>query len=337
MGWERLNEYVEMLKIPVLGSEDQIDGKRYMALCIDPDSKGPYRGIAREVTKREGTVDLKGFVDFSKLVLIESEDRLQWRVVNDLIIENIEEIVKKYEGAGTSFIGLEDPDIFVDEDGNKHVYFTIAYKKDKEGHKLFLGHAEGESLERLTATEPVIPNNKEVAISPIGNKGYRYILAESWEGSAEEGISLLKARSKNRDWEFKGLVFDPNKKNSPWCAGYASPCRLVNPSNMPLKENIMLGICTGNSGEYTKAGKEYRGDFEPGLFLFDYKEGNIPWMDDNSLFKDPLAKTITFASELVCLNDSEAILYAHPNDSFVRAYKLNLKKLKERIPKKFIS
>ena len=334
MTWVRLNKCVEMWEKPVLGSENQSDGKRYMALCIDPISKNPYQGIAREVTERKGSVDLVGYIDLSKLVLIKSEDRLEWDVVKDLQINGIDKIIRKFKKKETYFMGLEDPDIFVDEYGKKHIYFTIAYKnKDKSGGKLFLGHAKGESLDKLTATEPVISDNKEVAISPVKSENYRYVLAESWEGNPAEGISLLKAKNMERNWEFERLVFDNKRQHYPWCAGKASPCRLIDPSIIDIGNNLLLGIYNGNSGKYRKDGKEYRGDFEPGLFLFDYKTGNIPWIDKRSLFKDPKAKTITFASELVCLNNNEAILFAHPNDSFVRAYKLDLQKLKQRIPK----
>jgi hypothetical protein len=337
MAWRRLNKYVEMWEKPVLGEEEGKDGKRYMALCIDPSSKNPYKGIARQVTERKGNVDLLGYVDLSKLVLVESENRLDWRVVGDLKIKGIEKIIKNFEEKQFSFIGLEDPDIFVDENGTKHVYFTIAYKnyKKNEGYRLFLGHASGKSLDNLTATQPVISNNKEAAISPVKTNDYRYVLAESWKDKAESGISLLKAKNMGKDWEYMGLAFNPKKQSYPWCAGYASPCRIISPSITVIGNNLLLGICTGNSGEYIKEGKKYRGDFKPGLFLFNPITGEIPWIDKESLFKDPKATTITFASELVPLNDSEAILYAHPNDSFVRAYRLNLKKLRERIPKEF--
>ncbi len=332
MAWEKLNNYVKMWKEPVLGSENQKDGKKYMALCIDPSSKNPYRGIARQVTKRKGNVNLAGFVDMSKLILVESNNLLKWTIIRDLQINGIKEIIKKLKNKETYFIGLEDPDIFVDKTGKKHIYFTIAYKyKNKKGHKLFLGHAIGNSLEKLEATNPVIANNKEVAISPIKNKDFRYILAESWEGNHKEGISLLKAKDMGSRWKFERLVFNPKKHSYPWCKGYASPCRIISPSMITLNDNLLLGICTGNSGEYIKEGKKYRGNFEPGLFLFNPKTGDIPWIDKEPLFKDPKATTITFASELISINNHEILLYAHPNDSFVRAYKINLEKIKEKL------
>lgn len=256
---------------------------------------------------------------------------MERNVINDLQIKDIDIIINKLKVKGSSFIGLEDPDIFIDNNGKTHVYFTIAYKINNESYKLYLGHAEGESLDNLRATDPVISNNKEIAISPIHNNNYRYILAESWEDNIEEGISLLKTENMSKEWIFDRLVFNPKKQPHPWCAGYASPCKIVDRSIMIFKDKFLLGICNGNSGIYEKNGKTYRGDFEPGIFLFNYETGDISWIDNQSLFKDPKANTITFASELVCLNDSEAILYAHPNDSFVRAYKINLRKIKEKV------
>ena len=136
-----------------------------------------------------------------------------------------------------------------------------------------------------------------------------------------------------KNWKFERLVFDPRKHGKPWCAGYASPCKILSQSTINVSNNLLLGFCTGNSGEYFKDGKKYRGDFEPGLFLFNPKTGEIPWIAENSLFKDPKAKTITFASEVIPLNEKELILYAHPNDSFIRAYRINLKELKKLLPK----
>ena len=58
---------------------------------------------------------------------------------------------------------------------------------------------------------------------------------------------------------------------------------------------------------------------------------------DKPLLEDPIATTITFASDLVYLDNEDAILYAQPNDSFVRAYRLNASKIKELLPKSFIN
>ena len=94
-----------MWEYPVLGSEDQKDGKRFMALCIDPTSKNPYMGIARQVTHRKGSPDVEGFVDRSKLVSVKRNNLLNWEVVADLKIIGLEEMIKdlrkgnNYEGS----------------------------------------------------------------------------------------------------------------------------------------------------------------------------------------------------------------------------------------------
>ena len=95
MSWVKLNEYSEIFEKPVLGSEEQKDGKRYMALCVDTQSKNPYRGIARQVVKREGSPDIPGFLDRSKLVIAESYDLLNWEIIGDLRIRGIEKIISK--------------------------------------------------------------------------------------------------------------------------------------------------------------------------------------------------------------------------------------------------
>lgn len=334
MSWKKINEFVEMFEEPVLGSERPDSNERFMALCIDPSSKNLYRGIVRIITKREGDVNIVGFVDKSKLMLVESKDLLKWNIVKDLKIKDIDKIIKKFEEDNMEFIGLEDPDIFVEDNRLKHIYFTIAYKyKNRKGYKIYLGHAIGESLDKLTANDPVISGSKEVTISPIAEKDYRYVLAESWFRKPEEGISLLKAEDMGKNWKFERLVFKPDKNSPSWCKGYASPCRFFNSSFVDIRDNLLLGICTGNSGEYIKEGIEMRGNFEPGLFIFNNKTGDIPWIAEKPLFKDPTASTITFASELITLNEHEAILFAHSNDSFIRAYRLNIDKLKKLLPK----
>ena len=70
MEWVKINEYVDYWKEPVLGTEDQKDSKRFMALCVDSSSKGPYMGIARQVTERIGKQDVPGYVDKRKLGLL---------------------------------------------------------------------------------------------------------------------------------------------------------------------------------------------------------------------------------------------------------------------------
>ena len=51
----KLNEIVSMYSEPALGSVNE--HTRYMALAIDKETKNPYLGLAREITKSQGTPD----------------------------------------------------------------------------------------------------------------------------------------------------------------------------------------------------------------------------------------------------------------------------------------
>ena len=81
-----------------------------------------------------------------------------------------------------------------------------------------------------------------------------------------------------------------------------------------------------------RGAKKIYGDFLPGIALYNSETGEIPWVADKPLFKDPKATTITFASDFIQTSKTEGILYAHPNDSFVRAYRLNALKLRSLLP-----
>jgi len=346
MDWIKLNNYAEIWEKPVLGSVYQEDGKRYMALCIDPTIKNPYRGIARKVVERQGSPDIHGFLDRSKLILVESYDLLNWNIIGDLNIKGFKKIINKLLNNTKDqkeFIGLEDPDILVDEYGKKHVYFTIPFKyKNMDGHDVYVGHSVGDSLEQLTATMPVLGkvNNeitgfKEICFPPIIHNGGRLVLAETFVDRGKErkysAISVSKTKNPSDEWSYIRLVHDPEKESRSWCSEHSSPCRIFNPTIIKYKE-YLVGIINGREQTEEINGKKHYKKFRPGLFLFDGESGDIVWIDEEPLLEDPIATTITFASELIPLNKKEAILYAHPNDSFVRAYKLNLEKIKERLP-----
>ena len=344
MTWKKLNEYAKIWEKPVLGSVDQKDGKRYMALCIDPESKNPYKGIARQIIEREENPNMPSFLDKSKLILVESHNLLKWDIIGDLNIKRLQETIQSLEENGKEFIGLEDPDILVDKNGKKHVYFSIAFKyKGRDGYDVYVGHAEGNSLESLKATEPVlgkvnseIVGFKEICPIPLKNESMRFVLAETFVDKGGErkysAISVSKCRNLSEKWDYQKLVHDPEKEIKNWCAGHSSPCRIFDP-NYLSHNKYFVGIMNGREPTKKIDGKKLYGKFRPGLFLFDNKHENIVWVDDEPLLEDPIATTITFASELVTLNKKEAILYAQINDSFVRAYKINLEKIKERLPK----
>ena len=79
--------------------------------------------------------------------------------------------------------------------------------------------------------------------------------------------------------------------------------------------------------------KKVYGKFRVGLMLFDPETGEIPWISEKPLIEDPNAKNITFASDFIETGEKEGILYAHVDDSFIRAYKINVDGLRDFLPK----
>lgn len=345
MLWKKISDAVEMWEKPALGTIGQKDGKKYMALCIDPGSKNPYRGIARQVTERIGNVNIEGYVDKSKLIIVESQNLLTWKVIKDLSITGIDSIVKKIlmgQEKEKEFLGLEDSDILVDEKGLKHVFFTIAFKyKNKIKYDAHLGHAVGKYLDNLKALSPVleaINNNilgfKELCPVPIVRNGKKLALTETRVENNKEhywGISVSEIKELSEKWKYLKVLHNPKQEEKSWCSGGSSPCRIFNPSVLRHKK-YLVGIMNGREQSETIKGKKHLGKFRPGLFLLDSKKLEIPWIADKPLLEDNDSTGITFASELIQLNKREVLLYVHVNDSFVRVYKLNLDKIKEMLP-----
>ena len=169
MSWKKLNDAVSYWDKPSLISKKS----KLMALSVDKSTinKEIKFGVAREVYKRAGNVDISGFLDRSKLILVKSKNLLSWEKVSNLKIKGIDKILEKLTNKDKYCIGLEDPDIWIGKQKIIHLYFTIAIGyKHRRGTHIHLGHAQGLSLENLTATKPVISSNKEIAISPIQKK-----------------------------------------------------------------------------------------------------------------------------------------------------------------------
>ncbi|MCR4276251.1 MAG: hypothetical protein NUV90_02620, partial [Candidatus Parcubacteria bacterium] len=168
-----------------------VEDKRFshmMALALDPGSE--YKqGIIRCITSREGDVEIKGYVDRSRLFTVSGESPEHFIVGEQLQIKNEEEILRELTPKGWECIGLEDPDIWIDEKtGLMHIYFTIPIKPSnpEEKIRIHLGHAVGKDLHSLEMTEPILLHDeamnasaKEVSIAPINSKGFRYNLIES--------------------------------------------------------------------------------------------------------------------------------------------------------------
>ena len=74
------------------------------------------------------------------------------------------------------------------------------------------------------------------------------------------------------------------------------------------------------------------GIFSVGLFIYDYENGKIDWVSPEPYIRDSESRTITFASQFVETKSGEGILYAHVDDSFIRAYTLTDELIKPLLP-----
>ena len=249
MTWKKLSNAVSYWSKPVLGT---FSGKKpIMALAVDKNSSNPYLGLARVIIKRKGNPNMPGFLDRSKLIIVDSKNGLKWEKRTDLKIKGIDKIINNRVHKDRFFIGLEDPDIFV-ERGIRNVYFTIAFKiKNKKGYEVFLGHAQGKSLYDLTATIPTLhPLNKfvkgfkEVTISPVKFNGFRISLNEELVFNGRREISVIsasKAKSLEKEWEYLKIVLNPKNIKYSWINNEASPCCFI-----PIKnKNLLVGIVNG--------------------------------------------------------------------------------------------
>ncbi|MFH1802500.1 MAG: hypothetical protein ABH864_03540 [archaeon] len=345
MSRTQLNEAVEMYDEPVYRSPS---GKPTMALAVDKRSVGTVQpiGLVREIVKRVGDVETAGYVDRSRLVVVKgSEDGLHWEMDNELKMGGLEdEIVGRIQPRNTEFIGPEDPDIFI-EGGTTHVYFTIPFlSNDGKGSSIHLGHAQGVGLDSLRATNLVLspinrnrldsPGYKEVSILPATCNRTRIALCESsdTDHARNVGVSTIVSARFNdmgEGWAVLGTVANPANLGIEWCGEHLSPGPIFDPTMASFK-GYFVGIANGRSpsrdGVY--------GRFTAGLMLIDPRTGKIPWISPKPLVDDPKARTITFASDFVRTGEREGILYAHVDDSFVRAYNIDLSKLAYRMPSK---
>lgn len=272
--WKELVPGVEYYEKPAYKRSGP--DKHAFALNIDKargdyKPRGRLRGVVREITKREGSVYRPGgFLDKSKLIIVESKDGLVWKKIKDLKIEGIDKIVEDLGYEDYFFIGLEDPDILTDEKGIKHVYFTIPlrhkYRKRRK-HLIILGHAQGKTLNNLMATKPVIGKLnggivgfKEIAVSPIKYKGTRINLAEIriYHPTRQRKIAIAALKSKNMagPWKYLRIVADPTKVKTKWCHGELSPCTFL-PKDFLSYGKYLVGIINGRSPKKESKRKTY--------------------------------------------------------------------------------
>jgi hypothetical protein len=325
-----------------------VDDHRFshmMAIALDPKSNYK-RGVIRCITSREGNVHEAGYIDRSELYTVEGESLEKFTVGERLQIKNEKEIVAQLSGEDLDYLGLEDPDIWIDEQsGLTHLYFTMPFiSKDKsiQVAQIHLGHAVGKDLDSLEMTLPALQADalgkntaKEVSIAPINSKGVRLNLFESSDMQNKVWYSTIRvgiAADMSKPWQFGQTVFHPKEHGIAWAGGHASPGPLFSKEFINVGEGKLLGIMNGREANSQVGDKTKYGMFSVGLFIYDYENGTIDWDSPEPLIIDSEAKTITFASQLVETGDGEAILYAHVDDSFVRAYTLNAEGLKRLLP-----
>lgn len=321
--------------------------KHVMAITLDPRTDY-HEGVVRCIMSRSGDLAFKGNTDRSELHKISGDTLEHFKIGEKLNIKNEKEILNDLIEEGDDFIGLEDPDIWIDEKTDlMHLYFTIPIKPadEKEKIRVHLGHAVGKDLDSLEMTMPVLMDNgkfraKEVSIAPKNSKGFRYNLIESKDrqtGTSYSVVQVATAEDMGKPWEYGEIAFHPAEHNLPWIAGHASPGPLFSKNFIDVGEGKLLGVINGCEANKNIGDKVKYGNFSVGLFIYDYENGKIDWVSPQFLIQDSEAgkggnRAITFASQFIETGKGEGILYAHVDDSFVRAYTLKAELLKSILP-----
>lgn len=308
-----------------------------MALSLNPLNHD--EGVIRCILDRQGDLVGGALIDTSQLYKVKSTDGLEHFAITDpLIIQGLEEIVISLSKEEWNFIGLEDPDIIVDD--GIHLFFTIAFSnKDGTDYRVHLGHASGKSLDSLVMTQPVLSPTeavpwgaKELSLAPRNSKGMHLNLVESKAYQEDTTYFVVRmgiAKELSSPWEYGDIVFHPKEGSYSWCAEQASPGPLLPQSFIDIGKNKRVGILNGREVSVRDNGKIRQGIFSIGLMIYNFEEGKIEWVSSEPLIKDSDATTVTFASQFVEKKEGEGILYAHIDDSFVRAYTLYADKIKE--------
>lgn len=322
-----------------------VEDKRFghmMAITLDP-SKKYKEGVIRCVTSREGEEGIAGQIDRSVLRKVKGKSLERFKIGGEIRIKLQEKIIKKISVKNTDFLGLEDPDIWVDEKTNLiHLYFTIPLIGKKRSW-IHLGHAFGKDLDSLNMTMPVLMADgrrgaKEVSIAPPNKKGLRYNLVESSNKIKNTHFSVVRtaiARNMSEPWKFGKIVFHPGKQSLRWIAGHASPGPLFPSTFIDVGPGKRVGVMNGCEANKTVRGRIKYGTFSVGLFIYDYEKGKIDWVSPRPFIQDSQTgkiRAITFASQFVETKPGEGILYAHVDDSFVRAYTLYTEGIRALLP-----
>lgn len=332
--------------------EPQDTFKHVMAITLNPQT-GYKNGIIRCITNRKGNLLFKGTTSWSELHYLEGHNLKHFEIKEKLVIKNESEIISRLTPPGFECIGLEDPDIWVDNNTNLlHLYFTIPIKPIDDSPRMMkthLGHAFGPDLNSLEMTEPVLIETdgmkaKEVSIAPLNKKGFRYNLIESRDRRPDITYSIIKvaiAKDMCGAWEYGETAFHPAEHNIPWISGHSSPGPLFSKNFIDVGEGKLLGVINGCKPNKNIGNQVIYGDFSIGLYIYDYENGKIDWVSPEPIIQDSEAgkdggRAITFASQFIETKNGEGILYAHVDDSFVRAYTLKAEEIKRILPIKII-
>lgn len=315
-----------------------------MAITLDP-RVGYKEGVIRCITSREGDVTISGYIDRSELHKARGNSLENFEIGEKLMIQDEVKIINQLTTAGLEFIGLEDPDIWIDKDSNLlHLYFTLPMidKSKEHNNKIHLGHAFGKDLNSLVMTMPILMADrvggaKELSVALINKRGFRYNLVESSKKEKDFTYSVVRiaiAKEMGSPWSFGDIIFHPKEHSIPWIGGHASPGPLFPRSFVDIGEGKQVGIMNGREANQRINGKIKYGTFSIGLFIYDYENGKIDWVSPHPFIQDTDAKTITFASQFVETGNGEGILYAHVDDSFIRAYTLKAHDIESLLCKK---
>jgi hypothetical protein len=323
-------------------------GERFrhvMALVLNP-YEGSTEGLIRCITSRVGDVAEKTFIDRSELYTV-TRSGDTFLIQNKLHVAGEEAFIKQLEGSEWECIGLEDPDLWFDKETNRlHLYFTIAMRNVHHGGvSVGLGHASGESLNSLNMRTPVLlptalggrgAGAKEVVIMPKNSEGVRLNLVESWDpGPKYLNYSVVRvavAEEMHGPWEYGDIVFHPGEHRLSWVKAHASPGPLLPRTFIDLGEGRLVGFMNGRAKDVTFMGITRYGTFSVGLCIYNYERGLMEWVSPDPFIQDSEARTITFASYFEERDSGKGILYAHVDDSFVRAYEINAEDIKKILP-----
>lgn len=340
-----LNDAVEMVRPPVI----EAGGFCEHLMALHLDLHGDDRlGVVRCIESRAGEVHAGDFIDRSEIHRVTMPT--PYRATIGPIVEMAgadERVDELPDHPRADFLGFEDPNLWRSADGKLHLYCTIPFLRAEEpGFDMFLGHAVGPDIGSLGMTEPVLSpvagehaGAKEVAIAPEASDGRRRHLVESNDVVDGCGYSVVRsvvAADFTGPWEYGDLLLHPAHDGKPWCAGHVSPGPLLPKTFLNPGDGKLVGLLNGRAAARDADGSLVRtnslGTFTVGLLVYDYEHGEVEWFSDEPLFADPDARTITFASAFRQTRPERGLLYAHVDDSYVRAYVVDAPALAAHLP-----